>query len=82
MKNTAEIRKMIASVEDTHRESGQQLGTPSRKCVVAAVISNPLAGQPANQATNHPTKFVCANDLGWFFKAAEQWMWIFVNDPF
>ena len=46
MKNTAEIRKMIASVEDTHREAGQQLGTPSRKCVVAAVISNPLAGQP------------------------------------
>ena len=46
MQRTAEIRKMIAAVEDTHREAGQILETPSRKCVVAAVISNPFAGQP------------------------------------
>ena len=46
MQNKADIRKMIASVEDIHREAGQQLATPSRKCVVAAVITNPLAGQP------------------------------------
>ena len=46
MQRTAEIRKMIAAVEDTHREAGQTLETPSRKCVVAAVISNPFAGQP------------------------------------
>ena len=39
MQRTAEIRKMIAAVEDTHREAGQTLETPSRKCVVAAVIS-------------------------------------------
>ena len=46
MQNKADIRKMIASVEDIHREAGQQLATPSRKCVVAAAITNPLAGQP------------------------------------
>lgn len=44
MKPTAEIRKIIASVEDIHREAGQTLAVPSRKCVVAAVIANPLAG--------------------------------------
>ncbi len=44
MELIAEIRKIIASVEDTHREARQTLATPSRKCVVAAVISNPLAG--------------------------------------
>ena len=44
MERIAEIRKISASVEDTHREAGQTLATPSRKCVVAAVISNPLAG--------------------------------------
>ena len=44
MKRIAEIRKIIASVEDTHREARQTLATPSRKCVIAAVISNPLAG--------------------------------------
>ena len=46
MQRTAEIRKMIAAVEDTHREAGETLETPSRKCVVAAVISNPFAGKP------------------------------------
>ena len=46
MQRTAEIRKMISTVEDTHRDAGQPLETPSRKCVVAAVISNPFAGQP------------------------------------
>lgn len=46
MQNKADIRKMIASVEDIHREAGQQLAIPSRKCVVAAAITNPLAGQP------------------------------------
>lgn len=46
MERTAEIRKMIASVEDIHKEAGQRLATPSRKCVVGAVITNPLAGQP------------------------------------
>ena len=44
MKRIAEIRKIIASVEDTHREAGHTLSTSSRKCVIAAVISNPLAG--------------------------------------
>ena len=46
MQKKADIRKMIASVEDIHMEAGQRLATPSRKCVVAAVITNPLAGQP------------------------------------
>ena len=44
MKPTAEIRKIITSVEDIHREAGRTLDTPSRKCVIAAVIANPLAG--------------------------------------
>ena len=44
MQRTAEIRKMITSVEDIHREAGKALATPSRKCVIAAVITNPLAG--------------------------------------
>ena len=44
MKPTAEIRKIITSVEDIHREAGRTLHTPSRKCVAAAVITNPLAG--------------------------------------
>ena len=44
MKPTAEIRKIITSVEDIHREAGRTLDAPSRKCVVAAVITNPLAG--------------------------------------
>lgn len=43
MQPTAEVRKIIASVEDIHREAGQTLAVPSRKCVVAAVIANPLA---------------------------------------
>ena len=44
MQRTAEIRKTITSVEDIHREAGTTLATPSRKCVIAAVITNPLAG--------------------------------------
>ena len=44
MKPTAEIRKIITSVEDIHREASRTLHTPSRKCVAAAVITNPLAG--------------------------------------
>ena len=44
MKPTAEIRKIITSVEDIHREAGRTLDAPSRKCVIAAVITNPLAG--------------------------------------
>ena len=44
MQRTAEIRKMISSVEDIHREAGTALATASRKCVIAAVIANPLAG--------------------------------------
>ncbi|MGC6453427.1 MAG: amino acid synthesis family protein [Candidatus Puniceispirillaceae bacterium] len=44
MQRTPEIRKMIVTVEDIHREAGTALATPSRKCVIAAVITNPLAG--------------------------------------
>lgn len=44
MQRSAEIRKTIASVEDIHREAGTALETPSRKCVTAAAIANPLAG--------------------------------------
>lgn len=41
-----EIRKMVATVEDIYKEAGAAAPGPSRKCVVAAVIPNPLAGQP------------------------------------
>ena len=44
MKPKVEVRKIITSVEDIHREAGAALASPSRKCVIAAVITNPLAG--------------------------------------
>jgi hypothetical protein len=41
----AEIRKIVVSVEETHREMGKQIVPPTRKAVAAAVISNPYAGR-------------------------------------
>lgn len=40
-----EIRKIVATVEDIYSEAGVAASGPSRKCTVAAVIANPLAGQ-------------------------------------
>ncbi|KAB2847268.1 MAG: amino acid synthesis family protein, partial [Hyphomicrobiaceae bacterium] len=41
----AEIRKIVVSVEETHREMGKAITPPSRKAVAAAVIRNPFAGR-------------------------------------
>lgn len=41
-----EIRKLVAMVEDIFKDAGVAVSGPSRKCVVAAVIANPLAGKP------------------------------------
>jgi hypothetical protein len=40
-----EIRKMVATVEDLFMDAGVAVSGQSRKCIVAAVIANPLAGQ-------------------------------------
>lgn len=39
-----DIRKVITSVEDIIEDNGRTVPEPSRKCSVAAVIKNPLAG--------------------------------------
>ena len=41
-----EIRKLVTNVEDIYQDAGVPAYGASRKCVVAAVIPNPLAGQP------------------------------------
>ena len=40
----SDIRKVITSVEDIIEDNGRTVPEPSRKCSVAAVIKNPLAG--------------------------------------
>ena len=42
-----EIRKIITVVEETHRESGKEVSSPTRKAAAVAVIKNPFAGQYA-----------------------------------
>ena len=39
------IRKIVVSVEETHREAGRAIAPPTRKAVAAAVIENPFAGE-------------------------------------
>lgn len=41
------IRKMLVTVEETHREAGESLGPPTRKAAAVAVIGNPFAGRYA-----------------------------------
>ena len=38
------IRKIVVSVEETHREMGREIAPPTRKAVATAVIENPFAG--------------------------------------
>lgn len=38
-----EIRKLVVTVEETHREMGQTIDPPVRKAVAIAVIANPFA---------------------------------------
>ena len=40
----ANIRKLITTVEETHREIGQAINPPTRRAVSIAVIENPFAG--------------------------------------
>ncbi|NNL73531.1 MAG: amino acid synthesis family protein [Silicimonas sp.] len=40
-----EIRKLVVSVEETHREMGETIDPPVRKAVAIAVIANPFAGR-------------------------------------
>ncbi len=40
-----EIRKLVVTVEETHRELGQPVSPATRKAVAMAVIANPFAGR-------------------------------------
>jgi len=42
---TAEIRKIVTVVEETHREMGKTIDPPTRKAAALAVIRNPCAGR-------------------------------------
>lgn len=42
---TANIRQIVTTIEETHREMGKEISPPTRKVVVAAVIQNPCAGR-------------------------------------
>ncbi len=41
----AVIRKLVVSVEETHREIGREVSPPTRKALAIAVIANPFAGR-------------------------------------
>lgn len=42
---TVRIRKIVVSIEETHREMNQKLVPPTRKATAAAVIHNPFSGR-------------------------------------
>ena len=41
---SAQIRKLIVSVEETRREMGREVSPPTRRALAIAVITNPYAG--------------------------------------
>ncbi|MHB2266484.1 amino acid synthesis family protein [Aliihoeflea sp. PC F10.4] len=41
----AEIRKLVVTVEETHREVTRELDRPTRRAAAVAVIANPFAGR-------------------------------------
>ena len=43
--NTAKIRKIVTTVENTHLEMGQSIEPPTRRAASVAVIENPFAGK-------------------------------------
>ena len=43
--STAEIRKLITVVDETHVEMAQTINPPTRRAAALAVIQNPLAGR-------------------------------------
>ncbi len=45
------IRKLVVSLEETHREADRALAAPIRRVVAAAVIANPYAGRWADDLT-------------------------------
>jgi Amino acid synthesis len=48
---SADIRKIVSFVEETHSEAGQPVHPPTRKAVAVAVIANPFAGTYAADLT-------------------------------
>ena len=43
----AVIRKILVTLDETHREAGQAVSPPTRRAVACAVIENPFAGRYA-----------------------------------
>lgn len=41
----AQIRKIVVTVEETHREMGREIAPPTRKAAAIAIIANPFAGR-------------------------------------
>ena len=41
----SDIRKIVVTVEETHRESGKSISPVTRKAAAVAVIANPFAGR-------------------------------------
>ncbi|TFL17358.1 amino acid synthesis family protein [Jannaschia formosa] len=48
---SAEIRKIVVTIEETHREMGRAIEPPTRKAVAVAVIANPFAGRYVEDLT-------------------------------
>ncbi|MDB2407216.1 amino acid synthesis family protein [Jannaschia sp.] len=48
---SAEIRKIVVTVEETRREMGRTIAPPTRKAVAVAVIANPFADRYVEDLT-------------------------------
>lgn len=48
---SAIIRKIVVTVEETHREIGLSIDPPTRKAVASAIIENPFAGSYVEDLT-------------------------------
>ena len=44
---SAQIRKIIVEVDETHIEMGQAINPPTRRALAMAVVANPYAGRYA-----------------------------------
>jgi hypothetical protein len=42
---SAQIRKLVIQIDETHREMGRPIDPPTRRALAMAVIQNPCAGQ-------------------------------------
>ena len=47
----ADIRKLVVTVEETHREAGKGVNPATRKAAAVAVITNPFAGKYVEDLT-------------------------------